>query len=386
MLDQLLIAAGRVFARLHLWAASVVAVSLARSVDKDACLRSSYAFLLARESRWAQRAFVRMWRRDRDRTADDNLLLAYTAWCLGRLRLSELINRRTARLFGGSAEAETARREADFAASILDGSLRDRLAAAVDALLLSRDAEEPILLAPVSGRYLELYRLWSQQVRAHLPGPVLLLAMDQAAAALAGSEPRVETIDLSGWFGFDTTGRIEDYSRRHLWILRVMILRELVWRGHTVLSLDLDAIVLGDVMAMLRGLPAADVVVQRDYSIPVDVARKLGFILCCGFMYLRPTAATRAFLDRYVAQTIAELDDQTAINHLLVEAPLEERIDRSDAMTFRALGMRWVCPSPALVSREVDSGSVVRHFDQKRQSLDVRGIAAAMKLTVPEEK
>ena len=385
MMDRLLIAASRVFARFHLWTALVVAVSFVREVDRAVRLRSAYAFILARRSRWARRAFARMWRRDRHRGADDNLLLAYTAWCMGRLRLSQRINRRTARRFPGTIAAEKALREARFAAAILDGSLRRQLAAAADALHGLRDAAQPLILAPVSGSYLELYRLWNRQVCKHLRGPIVLLALDETAVKLAGVEPGTEAIDLSAWFGFDAAGKIDDYSPRHIWVLRVMILRELALRGHTVLSLDLDAIVLGDAMAMLDDLPEADIVVQRDYSIPVDVARRLGFVLCCGFMYLRPTAATIAFLDRYVEQTIAELDDQTAINHLLAEAPLEGRTDAADCMSFRALGLKWVCPDPALVSREVDLGSVVRHFDQKRQGLDIAGIAAAMELALPDE-
>ena len=131
----------------------------------------------------------------------------------------------------------------------------------------------------------------------HAPGPFLLLALDPSAARLL---PPEDTLDLSPYFGFDAAGRIDDYSKRHLWILRVFLLRALAARGHTVLSLDLDAVFVGDLAPLLAALPPADIVVQQDYSIPIDVARKLGFILCCGFLLIRPSPAVLAFLDRYV--------------------------------------------------------------------------------------
>ena len=381
LLDKVLIAASRVFARAHRWTASAVAVSFVRNTDYETRMRLSYACILGRRSPQVQRAYQRMLRRDRDQSAAENVWLAFLAWCVGDLRFSAELNRSTAERYPGTPEAQIAAREASFTAAILDGSLRLQLASAIDRLQLN-DTAGPVVLAPVSSRFLELYGLWKQQASLHLRGPVVLLGLDAQATALAG--PGVQVIDLSAWFGFDSTGKIEDYSRRHLWILRVMILRELAARGHAILSLDLDAIVLGDVQAMLDALPASDLVIQRDYSIPVDVARQLGFVLCCGFFSLQPSPAVLSLLDRYVDQTIAELDDQTAINHLLAEGGLTGRTDLPTCMTFTAQGLRWALPDASLVSREVGSGAVVRHFDQKRQSLDIAGIAQAMNLTMPQ--
>ncbi len=171
-------------------------------------------------------------------------------------------------------------------------------------------------------------------------------------------------MDLSPYFGFDSAGRIDDYSKRHLWILRVFLLRALAARGHTVLSLDLDAVFVGDLAPLLATLPPADIVAQQDYSIPIDVARRLGFILCCGFLLIRPSPTVLAFLDRYVEATAHELDDQTALNHLLLAAGLTNKQTNPTHMSFTSMGLRWVCPAPTLISRDIDYGTVLRHFQQ----------------------
>ncbi len=382
MLDKLFIASGRLFARFHQWAAATVAFSLAKHPDPTTRLRLSYTCILGRQSPHVQRAYLRILRRVSGRgataQADEHLWLAYLAWCIGRLPLAALLNRRTARRF--PAIAATAQRESAFAEAIISGSLRVALSNAVDALNLP--SGEPVTLVPISTRYRDLYRIWRQQADRHSSGIIVHLAMDTGPAAFLPSPAHI--IDLSPWFGFNAAGTVDDYSRRHLWILRVFTLRELILRGHPILSLDLDAILLGDVTAMLNEFAAADIVIQQDHSIPVDVARQLGFVLCCGFFYLRPSAALNTFLDRYAAQTVAELDDQTAINHLLAASPPVHREVQPDRMTFETCGLRWLCPDTSLVSRELNSGSVVRHFIQPPHTLDVPAIIAAMNLQEEE--
>jgi hypothetical protein len=154
-----------------------------------------------------------------------------------------------------------------------------------------------------------------------------------------------------------------------LWVLRVLLVREIVSRGHTVTSLDLDALVLEDLGGLLSSFPAADIVAQQDFSMPLDVARNLGFILCCGFMVFRPTQATQRFLDRYAQRTMLESDDQLALNHLIAEAGISEKVREPRYLSFEAAGVWWLCPDKALVSRDIAYGSVVRHFQHKGQTV-----------------
>jgi len=129
-----------------------------------------------------------------------------------------------------------------------------------------------------------------------------------------------------------------------------------------VFSLDVDAILMGDLDEMLATLPATDIVAQMDYSIPVDVARRIGFVLCCGFMVLRANDRVVEFLDDYCKRAVLENDDQFAINHLLAEDGISNKAQNERFTSFYSMGLSWLCPASSLVSREISRGSVVRHF------------------------
>ncbi|MGC9292330.1 MAG: putative nucleotide-diphospho-sugar transferase [Acidobacteriaceae bacterium] len=373
----ILLISSRIFSRFDLWTQTVLALDRIRPstrLDENFRLRFSYACLVGSDSPRIRRAFAGMLRRDLDISAANNLWLAFTAWCLGRFHLAQLINKRTAKLGRESPEAVIAAREAQFAAGIFDGGLVDHLSNVVDQLCKSSTADGPWIVVPLSARYSHLFQLWKQQVDRHAKGRTVVLAMDGTAAEIAKKYGVCDIVDLSPYFGFDPMGRVEDYSKRHLWVLRVLVLQELVSRGKTVISLDLDAVLVGDLEPMLQAMPDADIVAQRDYSIPVDVARKLGFILCCGFMRIRSNPATIRFMQSYATQVILEMDDQTALNHLLLGSGVQCRVTTHSYMSFRSAGVSWACPDTSLVSRDASYGSVIRHFQQQGQSIeDLKG-------------
>jgi Nucleotide-diphospho-sugar transferase len=101
----------------------------------------------------------------------------------------------------------------------------------------------------------------------------------------------------------------------------------------------------------------------------MDVSRRLGFILCCGFMAFRPSPETNTFLDIWAGRTAMELDDQTALNHLVAKAGISGMDTIRGCRTFAAIGVRWVCPPKSDVSRNLAFGRVVRHFHQKGQTV-----------------
>jgi hypothetical protein len=202
-----------------------------------------------------------------------------------------------------------------------------------------------------------------------MPARLLVLALDHRAAAILGNDKGCAFVDLSRYFRTDDAGRLVDASRRQLWPFRVAIIRHLLALGFPVVSLDVDAMIVGDLNAMIAGFPRCDIAVQQDYSIPMEVARRFGFILCCGFMAIASNDGTLRFFDRYLERTILELDDQTALNHLLAEEGLTDLNRQADYLTFDSLGLKWLCPATALVSRTLRQGRVIRHFQQLGESV-----------------
>ncbi len=205
----------------------------------------------------------------------------------------------------------------------------------------------------------------------HISASVLLVALDKDSVNALARDSRFSFIDLTQYFLVEESGRLHRHSRSHLWVLRTFLVRELISLDRQVIVLDLDAVPVDDVSAMLSDLPEADIVAQIEpHSIPADAARKLGFILCCGFMVFYPTDATRRFMERYAENVVIELDDQVALNHILVEEGKPKIDSNSQWSTFESAGVRWACPSPKLVSRNEFQGDVIRHFQQTGQTMD----------------
>ena len=364
-------AASQVLARMHRWRATVRSLSrmpLAQ-LDGNSVGRLQYALMLASRTdpAFASRELEVILRRNEDTTSELRIELAAMATSIGSPVAAELLVR-AQREAADPDTADAAQRLLNVHYAMEEDSLEREVQAKVDLLAISPSGAT-ITLVPISSRYLDLWRLWLLQTRKHIGGTVFVLAMDDAALHAVRGEPDVTTVDVRHFFSWGAYGALHPRTRGVLWYLRVLFLRDLVRRGHTVLVLDLDAIAVDDLAPMLADTPDADVIAQQDYSIPVDVARELGFILCCGFMVWRPSAATRRLLDRFASETALERDDQLALNHLLARDGIEDRHADAQALRFRSNGVQFVCPDASLVSRSLSSGSVIRHFHQEGKSI-----------------
>ena len=367
-----LMLASRVFARLHRWHATAFVLSLVplERLDTESMGRLTYALMMdhRRNSGRAHRLLHRVMRRNAGISPALRIELAAmaTAVCASSLATKLLSSAAAAATDEGTLDAAQRLLAASRDAS--DGALQAKVAAHIDGLALP-PGNDLLTLVPVSGKYLEFWQLWLQQVRRHVGGQVLALALDDAALTALSHEPDVSAVDAREFFAWNARGQMHPRTRGVLWFLRVLYLRDLVHRGHSVLVLDLDAIAVGDLQPMLANLPQADVVAQKDHSIPMDVDRQLGFVLCCGFMLWRPTVASRRLLNRFAEETAVERDDQLALNHLLSRDGLTDRMEDTLCLRFQSAGVQFVCPDPSMVSRTLHRGSVVRHFQQQGKSV-----------------
>jgi hypothetical protein len=361
-LTKALLSLARVTGRFHLWRLTVLLYAVGASPFRRAnegMERLCYALMMCRGDRLARRVLASLIRREADHSAENNLWLAQMAWVIGRPTLAVLIHKRTEQLLPEHRPARTLR---GFAKGVLSGEISSSLKTAIEELPLPRGGSRPVILTLASSRFLELLKVWLSQVRQHTSAYPLILALDRKVAAALQDEPDCSTMDLSRWFEFDEAGRLHVLSIKNIWVLRVLALRVLAQRSHDVFSLDVDAILMGDLDEMLATFPATDIVAQMDYSIPVDVARRIGFVLCCGFMVLRASDRVVEFLDDYCKRAVLENDDQFAINHLLAEDGISNKAQNERFTTFNSMGLSWLCPASSLVSREISRGSVVRHF------------------------
>ncbi|MGI4755586.1 MAG: putative nucleotide-diphospho-sugar transferase [Janthinobacterium lividum] len=362
----------KVLARLHRWYATAWVLSHVplAAMDSTAVGRLRYALMMAHRiaPQRTKRLLQKISRCGQSTTAELFIELAAMATAIDQpdVASSQL---------GFARQMATNQETLDAAEKLLHvnradafQTLQSTLHSKVDALDLQHVGL--VTLVPVSGKYLDLWALWLQQVRLHACRQIVVMSMDDAAHTALFGLPDVAVVDVREFFSWDAAGRLHPHTRGVLWYLRVLLLRDLVQRGHTVLVLDLDAIPVGDVQAMVSGMSGADVIAQKDHSIPMDVDRQLGFVLCCGFMlWRRRTAAVLALLDRFTRETAIERDDQLALNHLLAQRGIAKSNHDTAALQFESAGVRFTCPPETSVSRSLEGGSVVRHFHQTGKSV-----------------
>ena len=369
-LRKALLGAGHVGARFSRWHAVVRCILAAgplASLDDKSRGRLLYALMMCGPGPFSKSTLSRLIRNESGKSPEIDCWLAAAAQRLGNLPDAIRFYRQAATSHGPYEGAVAASRMALLLEEIASGEAARRIAELVDALSLAPGCE--VILVSLGEHHLPLFDEWLRHARSFARGKVIAAGLDAAAVEKLGSRIPGGVLDLSRYFSSDGSGKLHAYSKHALWIVRTLLLRDLVCRNHRVLSIDLDAFLLGDLDRMLDGFPLADIIVQEDFSIPMDVARRLGFIVCCGFMYLRPTPATRAFLDHFVERALVEMDDQVAVNHMIYRAGIRNISRTQDALSFESLGVRWLCPARSMVSRDFTSGTVVRHFQQSGETI-----------------
>jgi Nucleotide-diphospho-sugar transferase len=373
-MNTILLHCARLFVRLHFWVVAVLVFSRVQPrslLSRKAKVHFEYACMMGRHSSFVRRTFAVLLRQELNRSTESNLWLAKIAWTLGHMKLAASIYRRTVKLERTSELQRVVACQQAFVEGLLNGRIIREISDALSGLTLPGPDVGSLILCPVSSRYFDLFELWSEQVNYYCPRHhLLVLALDPGTASRLRQRSNTSVLELSAYFVFHENGVIHPYVRSNLWILRVILLRELVARGHPVLSLDLDALVVGDLFGLIDSFPDSDIIAQQDYSIPMDVARKFGFIICCGFLHVRANQKTLAFLSDYVSQTTLETDDQIALNHLLDKVGLAVTVRNRSFMQFFAAGLSWVCPDRSLVSRDLRYGSIIRHFQQNGESIE----------------
>lgn len=369
MLKRLFLGISRLSARIGWWTVTVASLVCAGPLPSLGVFdrgRLSYALLLSRRSGISQSFFERLLKRDFGKDAAIDLEIAEMAMRLGNPSLGRDLLQKISQRDQGPAGTIAATMYR-YITQILDGTVSNTFHRQIDELALGSGSR--ITVITLSGHYLEMFELWKEQALKYVDRRFLVIALDMKAVEVASQLECCRVLDISSYFLFDPNGKINPHSRHLLWVLRSLILKTLLERGHTVYSMDIDAVPVADLDTMLATLPQADIIAQEDFSIPMDVARKQGFILCCGFMIFHPTTATLAFMKRFADQVILELDDQLALNHQIAEAGITSMEAQTAYRRFSADGVVIVCPDKQRVSRDVSYGTVVRHFQQRNESI-----------------
>ncbi len=137
-----------------------------------------------------------------------------------------------------------------------------------------------------------------------------------------------------------------------LWIHRVDVILELMEKGYDIIHSDADAVWLKDPQPYLQKLPH-DMIFSQGTIWPPDVQEKWGFVLCCGFFFLRSNPQTLQFIKELAQRVREDKDDQVSCNRLLLEKNVIW--DKpSDLYTIDFRGKQFVCSKQARTGKSKD--------------------------------
>ncbi len=169
---------------------------------------------------------------------------------------------------------------------------------------------DTIIIAFVNDLYIPIFKMWYRLFRRYGLTNYLIFATDQK------SYDYLDANNINAcYLPFNKT----EFKRGELWVMRVEVVHTLIKAGINVIHTDIDAFWLKNAMSVLQE-SNNDLVISRDNGIPVEAGKAWGFTMCCGFYLMRSNARTCRFVDRYLARTRIVMDDQRALNYMILEA------------------------------------------------------------------
>ena len=134
-----------------------------------------------------------------------------------------------------------------------------------------------------------------------------------------------------------------------LWIHRIDVIAELMKKGNNIIHTDADAVWLKNPMPYLNKIKS-DIIFSQGTHWPNNVHAKWGFVLCCGFFYLKNTVNTMKFIEKLVKQVRKDKDDQVSCNNILLEDGVEWSIPKNTyTLSFR--GSEFLCSKEILLGK-----------------------------------
>jgi hypothetical protein len=183
-------------------------------------------------------------------------------------------------------------------------SVHSRGIATAVAIARALAGASPVVIVFANAAYAALLANWIGFARA---SNILVIALDAEAQGVAAANG-VASVLLPG-----------TASRAELWILRALLFSEFARAGMDFIHSDVDAVWARSPVEEVRSLDV-DIAFTSGTVWPREVARRWGFVVCCGFFAVRASPATASFFADVAKRAAACGDDQVAVNEALVAA------------------------------------------------------------------
>ena len=188
---------------------------------------------------------------------------------------------------------------------------------------------EPLIITFANEAFLPLLDLWIAGLRRLGLDRIRVYGLDAATLAWC-DDHRVEAISLP-WSGI----------RTDLWQARIRVFCQLLADGREFIHSDTDAMWARNPLQDGAACRLSDdLVFSQGTYWPPDVHERLGFVLCCGWFWARPTGEAYAFFRAVEDDIRTNRHDQASLNRVLAAAGA--RWSRSEADYELPFGERLI--------------------------------------------
>jgi hypothetical protein len=228
--------------------------------------------------------------------------------------------------------------------------------------------QAPLIVTFSDWNYQPILENWLAHLAALGVEGARIYCLDQKTKDWCGS--RAVDAELLQW-----DGRLNA-----LWKARLSVFNRLLESGTEFVHSDLDAVWLRNpLLTGSSALQPDDMVFSQGTFWPPDVFLQTGFVLCCGWFWIKPCAATQSFFRDLIEDVATTEDDQISVNRLLRARGVRWQNRASDyALAFR--GQQIKCWHEPLRGKSEDgslSVTLLPHAEYQR--LPIRSDSAVVK-------
>lgn len=113
--------------------------------------------------------------------------------------------------------------------------------------------------------------------------------------------------------------RICNVELGDIWNHRIKVINEIIECGYNVVHSDADAIWLKNPMQEYIYNQPYDMIFSQGTYWPKNAHKKFGFVLCCGFFYIKANKATLRFIKQVGLDVLKSNDDQVSCNEYMLK-------------------------------------------------------------------
>jgi hypothetical protein len=125
-------------------------------------------------------------------------------------------------------------------------------------------------------------------------------------------------------------------NKNKFWEFRLNIINEIFKENKTdIIHTDADCFWFKNIVECINVKNELDIMGSIAFGHPKDIVNKLGFVLCCGFYFIKYTEKNSVILDNIINQPIHHLDDQVRFNYYMFNNL--KSIENNDSFLYKTI-------------------------------------------------